>query len=253
MDLTTKALTMEPSLLERLAALEHDQWIAWTRHLLSNQTPENLERWKRQLAATYEQLSESEKEADRIWARKALALLDAPQDPATGVLFEGHFLRVKKEGRWEYVERHKTSGIVAILPITDDNELILVEQFRVPVNKRVIEIPAGLAGDLEGSENEDLTEAARRELLEETGYEAKEMDYLTEGPPSAGLSTEIVTFFRARGLKKVSPGGGDGSENIQVHAVPLAELDSWIATKRQEGCLVDYKIYAALFFELRNR
>jgi ADP-ribose pyrophosphatase len=229
--------------------LEHEQWAAWTRHFLSNQTPENLERWKRQLAATYEELSESEKEVDRIWAKKVVSLLDLSQSPASDVLFEGHFLRVKKKDRWEYVERCKTSGIVAILPITNNQEVILVEQFRVPVNQRVIEIPAGLAGDIEGQEHEALAEAAKRELLEETGYEAERMEYLTNGPPSAGLSTEVVTFFRARGLRKVSEGGGDGSENIRVHAVPLTELETWIASKRHEGCLVDYKIYAALYFQ----
>jgi len=242
---------MNNPLLERLAALEHEQWAAWTQHFLSNQTPENLERWKRQMAATYEELSESEKEADRVWAKKILALLGLPQNPASDILFEGRFLRVRKKDRWEYVERHKTSGIVAILPITDNQEIILVEQFRVPVNQRVIEIPAGLAGDIEGEEDEALAEAAKRELLEETGYEAERMEYLTEGPPSAGLSTEVVTFFRARGLKKVSEGGGDGSENIQVHIVPLTELETWIETKRKEGCLVDYKIYATLFFAIK--
>ena len=61
---------MDNTFLEQLAALEHEQWAAWTRHFLSNQTPENMERWKRQLAATYEELSESEKEADRMWAKK---------------------------------------------------------------------------------------------------------------------------------------------------------------------------------------
>jgi ADP-ribose pyrophosphatase len=240
---------MNNLLLERLAALEHEQWAAWTQHFLSNQTPENQARWKRQMAATYEELSESEKEADRTWAKKVLALLDLPQTPAPDVLFEGRFLKVKKKDRWEYVERCKTSGIVAILPITENQEIILVEQFRVPVNQRVIEIPAGLAGDIEGEEDEALAEAAKRELLEETGYEAERMEYLTEGPPSAGLSTEIVTFFRAHGLKKVSDGGGDGSENIQVHAVPLTELENWIEAKRKEGCLVDYKVYAALYFQ----
>jgi ADP-ribose pyrophosphatase len=243
---------MKNPLLERLAALEHEQWAAWTRHFLSNQTPENLERWKRQLAASYEELSESEKEADRTWAKKVLALLDLPQSPASDVLFEGRFLRIKKKGRWEYVERCKTSGIVAILAITEKQEIILVEQFRVPVNKRVIEIPAGLAGDIEGEEDEALASAAKRELVEETGYEAERMEYLTEGPPSAGLSTEVVTFFRAQGLKKVSEGGGDGSENIHVHAVPLTDLELWIETKRKEGCLVDYKVYAALYFQIQN-
>ncbi len=175
---------------------------------------------------------------------------DFPENAESQTLFQGHFLQVKKIGHWEYVERSKTSGIVAILAVTERRELILVEQFRVPVNQRVIEIPAGLAGDIEGAENEALAEAAKRELVEETGYAADRMEYLTEGPPSAGLSTEVVTFFRAHGLKKISAGGGDGSEDIQVHLVPLAQLDAWIETKRKEGCLVDYKVYAALYFEV---
>lgn len=172
-----------------------------------------------------------------------------PQDSEAELLFQGRFLEVKRKGNWEYVERCNTSGVVAILALTEKNELILVEQFRPPMNRRVIEIPAGLAGDIEGSEHEALAEAARRELLEETGYEAESMEFLTEGPPSAGLATELVTFFRARGLKKISEGGGDKSESIQVHHVPLNQLAAWIAEKRAQGCLVDYKIYATLYFE----
>jgi ADP-ribose pyrophosphatase len=244
---------MNNSLLERLAKLEHEQWAAWTAHFLSNQDPEKIERWKRQMATAYENLNESEKDADRAWAQKVLALLKEPHGEDSNILFEGRFLRMKKRGNWEYVERAKTTGIVAILPVTDNQELILVEQFRAPVNGRVIEIPAGLAGDIEGEENEALAEAAKRELLEETGYEAQEMEYLTDGPPSAGLSTEVVTFFRARGLKKITAGGGDGSEDIQVHAVPLTDLESWIERKRKEGCLVDYKVYAALYFQLKAK
>jgi len=243
---------MNNPLLERLAALEHEQWAAWTQHFLSNQTPENLERWKRQMAATYEELSESEREADRVWARKVLALLNKREKPAQDVPFEGRFLRVKIKDGWEYVERPKSSGIVAIVAVTEKAEIILVEQFRIPVNQRVIEIPAGLAGDIEGEEDEELAEAAKRELVEETGYEAQKMEYLTKGPSSAGLSTEVITFFRAVGLKKVSDGGGDGGENIQVHAVPLSELESWIETKKQEGCLIDYKVYTALYFHLNR-
>ena len=174
-------------------------------------------------------------------------------NPDSEILFEGRFLQVRKIGKWEYVERHKASGIVAVLAITEAREIILVEQYRIPVGKRVIEIPAGLAGDITGEENEALAEAAKRELLEETGYTAERMEFLTEGPPSAGLSTEVVTFFRAHGLTKVSAGGGDGSEDIVVHLVPLAQLDTWIAAKRAEGCLVDYKVYATLYFELQSR
>ena len=175
-------------------------------------------------------------------------LLESSDNLSFDILFEGRFLRVKRKDHWEYVERHKASGIVAILAITDNQEIILIEQLRIPVNRRVIEIPAGLAGDIEGRENEALAEAAKRELLEETGYEAQQMEYLMDGPPSAGLSTEMMTFFRARGLKQVGAIGGDGAENIQVHVVPLVKLKSWIETKRGEGCLVDYNIYAALYW-----
>ncbi len=173
-------------------------------------------------------------------------------NPAEEVLFEGRFIRVKRKNNWEYVERCKTSGVVAIVAVTEERELILVEQFRLPVNTRMIEIPAGLAGDIVGAENEALAEAAKRELLEETGYEAQRMEYLTEGPPSAGLSTEIITFFRAHGLKKISDGGGDESEDIQVHVVPLAKIEPWLADKLKEGCLVDSKVFAALYFALKQ-
>jgi ADP-ribose pyrophosphatase len=176
-----------------------------------------------------------------------MPLLKARPCVASDILYEGDFIRVRKQDHWEYVERCQASGVVAILAVTDNQELILVEQFRVPVNKRVIATPAGLAGDIEGREGESLVEAARRELQEETGFEAQAMEYLTAGPTTAGLSTEIVTLFRARGLKKVSCGGGDNSESIQVHVVPLANLTLWLEDKRREGCLVDYKVYAALF------
>ena len=116
-------------------------------------------------------------------------------DPSAEVLFQGRFIRVKKQGRWEYVERCKTTGAVAILAVTAAEEIILVEQYRIPMGKRVIEIPAGLSGDIEGEENEAMAEAAKRELLEETGYQAERMRFLTQGPSSAGLSTEISLFF----------------------------------------------------------
>jgi ADP-ribose pyrophosphatase len=170
-----------------------------------------------------------------------------PLSVESEVLFEGRYLRLKRKGHWEFVERCRTSGIVAILAITNDQELILVEQLRAPVNAKVIELPAGLVGDIMGKEHESLRIAAKRELLEETGYEAEQMEYLMEGPPSAGLSSEVVTFFRARGLRKISDGGGDKAENIIVHAIPVAALRPWLTGKAMAGFLVDYKIYAALF------
>lgn len=171
------------------------------------------------------------------------------QDNTDEVIAAGKHLLLKQRNGWEYVERRKVSGIVGILAVTEDRKLLLVEQYRPALDKRVIEIPAGLAGDLEGAENEALAEAARRELLEETGYEALEMVYLTEGPASAGLSTEVITFFQARGLRKVGAGGGDISEEIIVHEVPLDAVHRWLEEKRRDGCAVDYKVYTASYFE----
>jgi ADP-ribose pyrophosphatase len=245
---------MKKSLLERLAALEHEQRAAWTRDFLENASPENRARGQRLVETPYDALSDADKESARASARRVLEVLAEGDD--AGVLFEGKHLVMKATktptGTWEFVERKQARGIVAILAITERDEIIIVEQFRVPVGRRVIEIPAGLAGDIAGEETEDLAHAARRELREETGYDAETLELLTEGPPSAGLSTEIITYFRARGLKKVGPGGGDSSEDIDVHLVPLADLDAWIAAKRAEGCLVDYKIYAGLYFHLRD-
>jgi ADP-ribose pyrophosphatase len=116
------------------------------------------------------------------------------------------------------------------------------------LERRIIELPAGLAGDSLEQFGEPLVEAALRELLEETGYSAGEMVLLTSGPPSAGLATEIVSFFLARQLRRTSAGGGDHQEDIVVHEVPLSEIDAWLKNKAAEGLLVDPKVYAGLYF-----
>jgi ADP-ribose pyrophosphatase len=239
--------TNEDQLLESLAQLEHEQWASWARCFLSNKSEENQIRWQRQMETPYEDLTDDEKEADRFWARKVLACTHSNQ-LKDGTLFEGRFLRVKVRRGWEYVERRKISGVVAILAVTEDGKVIMIEQFRPPIGKRILEIPAGLAGDIAGEEDEGFPEAARRELLEETGYRAESMELLTQGPASAGLSNEIITFYQAKGLTKVAKGGGEGSESILVHEVPLVDLNSWIAAKRSEGCEVDYKVFTALYF-----
>src|SRR5688500_16928283 len=124
-------------------------------------------------------------------------------EESTQVLASGKFLRLVRRGRWEYADRVNSSGAVVIVAVTDDGRLVLTEQHRLPLDRRVIELPAGLAGDEPGQSDEDFSLAARRELLEETGYECREMIELMTGPTSAGLSTEIVTMFLARGLSKV--------------------------------------------------
>jgi ADP-ribose pyrophosphatase len=168
------------------------------------------------------------------------------------ILAEGRFLRLIKCGRWEYADRTNSSGAAVIVAVTDERKLLLIEQHRIPVDRRVIELPAGLAGDLPGSESEALATAARRELLEETGYEAKEMTWLASGPPTAGLASEIVTYFLAGGVRRVNGGGGDGHEKIQVHEVPLKDVDGWLQQKMTEGLLVDPKVYAGLYFANRS-
>ena len=166
----------------------------------------------------------------------------------TITVWEGKHLRVRTCGRWEYVERTRSMGGVVIVAVTNDSNLLLVEQYRVPLGKRVIELPAGLAGDTDGTAQEELVEAARRELLEETGYEASEWAFLMAGPSSAGLTNEVNTMFRASGLRCAAPGGGDEHEQIHLHAIPISEVHSWLNRKMKSGFAVDPKVYAGLYF-----
>jgi ADP-ribose pyrophosphatase len=164
------------------------------------------------------------------------------------VIHEGKFLKFINDGGWEYVERTRVSGVVAILAITDDRKLVLIEQFRKPIGKRVVELPAGLVGDAVGEERESVITAAKRELLEESGYQADEMVYLTQVTASAGLTSEAVHLYRGKGLAIVAQGGGDATEDITVHEIALGEIDQWLARKTEHGAMVDMKVYAALYF-----
>jgi ADP-ribose pyrophosphatase len=146
------------------------------------------------------------------------------------------------------VQRKNITGIVGIVAVTDEGKLILVEQYRTPVDKRVIEIPAGLVGDTPGMENEALAEAANRELEEETGYRAQRIEPLAVGTASAGMSDEVITLLRASGLSRVGNGGGDASEQIQVHEISVNQVRTWLTDRQKEGLLVDLKVYSALYF-----
>ncbi len=163
------------------------------------------------------------------------------------LLFSGKHLRLMQAGRWEYAERTQATGAAVIVAVTDEGNVLLTEQFRPPVNRRVIELPAGLAGDIDGQESEHFVEAARRELLEETGYEGQHFVHLLTGPSSAGLTSELISIFHATGLRRVSAGGGIENENITVHEVPLGNIGAWLETKIKEGLLVDPKVFAGLW------
>ncbi|MFO0749020.1 MAG: NUDIX hydrolase [Myxococcota bacterium] len=169
------------------------------------------------------------------------------------ILYAGRFLRAVRRGHWEYVSRQSSSGVVVLVATTPAGELVLVEQYRAPVDRRVIELPAGLAGDIAGQEDEPLTRAAARELEEETGWRAGRIEALVSGPVSAGLTTEVISFFRASELTRIGPGGGDEHEDIEVHHVPLGEVASWLAARTTTGVMVDPKVYAALYFTSLDR
>lgn len=164
------------------------------------------------------------------------------------VLASGRHLTLVSRDGWEFVERPGVTGIVVMAAVTDDRKLVLIEQPRPPVGRAVLELPAGLVGDEAGAESESLESAAQRELIEETGYRAESFRRVFSGPPSAGLSSEIVTMFVAIGLSRVTHGGGVGGEEITVHEVPLDDIGPWLAARVAAGSLVDPKVYAGLYF-----
>lgn len=169
-----------------------------------------------------------------------------PTDAPAEVLAAGRFARFVRVDGWEYVERTNVNGVVVIIAVTTDNKLVLVEQYRPPVRARVIELPAGLSGD--GNATEPTREAALRELEEETGYTADNIEVILTGPNSAGLCSEVVTLFLAKGVRKVSAGGGVEGEDIVTHEVPVEGLLGWLQDANARGVLVDPKVLSALAF-----
>ena len=168
---------------------------------------------------------------------------------------DGKHVRFMRAGTWEYASRKGVTGIIALVPITDDGKLVLVEQYRPPVGAAVIELPAGLAGDGR-HKHETLEEAARRELAEETGYAAATLDYAAGGSTSAGICDELVSMFVATGLTKIAPDAAAEpdaetaaeSGRITVHEVPLADVLPFLAEQERKGAFVDLKVYAGLYF-----
>lgn len=171
-----------------------------------------------------------------------MSLGDEPDE----VMWEGRFITARKKGKWEYVSRSRGIRAAVILAVDEDDHVILVEQFRVPLGRSCIELPAGLIGDSDDCLDEEDITAAARELEEETGYHAQRMEPLGEFWSSPGMVSESFTLLRAHRLTKVGPGGGTPGENITVHRVPLQELAQAVARWRKEGFAIDVKLLTLL-------
>lgn len=165
----------------------------------------------------------------------------------TETLCNGRWLRLLRRGQWEYAERTNPGGAVIIIALTPEDRLVFVEQWREAIRCKTIEMPAGLIGDQTHHAAEDAAAAARREILEETGYRAGRIEYLMEGPSSAGMSNEVIAFVRAYDLVREHAGGGDHTEDIVVHEVPRAQAGAWLVERMRAGYSIDPKLFAGLY------
>lgn len=165
---------------------------------------------------------------------------DAPVE----TVWQGKFITAKRQGRWEYVARARGIRAAVIVAVDDDGHLLLVEQYRVPLGRRCLELPAGLIGD--GGDDEADETAAARELEEETGYRAERIESLGEFFSSPGMVSESFTLVRAHGLTRVGDGGGVEGEDIIVHRVKLADVPAYVAECRARGMAIDVKLLLAL-------
>ncbi len=163
-------------------------------------------------------------------------------------VWEGKYIKAVTDGTWEYVSRARGIQAAVILAVDAGpngvKDVILVEQYRVPLGRRCLELPAGLVGDEQ--EGETVAAAAARELEEETGYRPAAIEPLGSFHSSPGMVSEGFTLVRATGLDRVGDGGGHAGEDITVHRVPLGEIAAFVAAKRAEGVAIDVKLLLLL-------
>lgn len=174
-----------------------------------------------------------------------MSLDDPDANMPEEVMWQGRFITAKKKGRWEYVARSRGIRAAVILAV-EDGHVLLVEQYRVPLGRNCIELPAGLIGDDEGVAGKSPLAAAGRELVEETGWRAARLEDAGEYYSSPGMVSESFTLVRASGLEQVGPGGGTDNENIVPHRVALADLNRFLAGKRAQGVAIDVPILALI-------
>lgn len=160
-------------------------------------------------------------------------------DEPAEIMWEGKFVRAMTRGRWEYASRTRDVTAVVILAEVD-GKVVLVDQPRVPTGKRCIELPAGLVGDVDAEATIEGT--AVKELEEETGYTADHVERIGSFYSSPGMISEDFTLVRATGLRKIGDGGGDDSEDINVHLVARDDIPAFLESKRAEGFGIDVRL-----------
>lgn len=175
------------------------------------------------------------------------------EQPRAETVWEGRYVKAVKQGRWEYVSRARGVQAVVILATDADQggadgggaeHVILIEQYRVPLGRRCLELPAGLVGDEEAGETPAA--AAVRELEEETGYHAERIEELGFFYASPGMVTEGFTLVRAHDLTRTGEGGGAEGEDITVHRIALADVPAFVAARRAEDVAIDVKLLVLL-------
>ncbi|CAM3214318.1 ADP-ribose pyrophosphatase [Sphingomonas antarctica] len=157
-------------------------------------------------------------------------------------VWQGRYIAAMRDGSWEWAARARNIGAAVILAV-DDGHVLLVEQFRVPLNARTIELPAGLVGD--ETAGETIESAAIKELREETGWIAGNVERLGTFASSPGMVSETFELLRATGLQDSGDAPEDG---IVLHRVALADVPAFLSRKRDEGLVVDVKLLALLTF-----
>lgn len=165
-------------------------------------------------------------------------------DEPVEIAWQGKWVVAKRQGKWEYVSRARNIQAAVVVAIDDQDHVILIDQHRVPLGKRCLELPAGLIGD--EHDGDTALDAARRELEEETGYHCEAVEELGYFYSSPGMVSEGFTLVRATGLTKVGEGGGIADEDIVVHRVALADVPAFVAQKRAEGFAIDVKLLLLL-------
>jgi ADP-ribose pyrophosphatase len=167
------------------------------------------------------------------------------RDAPVETVWQGKYISALKRGRWEFVSRTGSTNAVVIIA-EHEGKVILIEQFRVPVGGRCLELPAGLVGDED--EHATVEDTAVKELEEETGFTCDHVERLGDFHSSPGMVAESFTLVRAHGVRKVGEGGGTEHEEIDVFLIPRAEIPAFVASRREQGVAVDVKLLNFLNF-----